>query len=434
MRALFEKWISPTGLLVAIFFLLPWQTRYIFDWSYLSGASTQFGILSLYMTQVLLILGLCIVYILRGRPRIDSGYQAALSWGAGVVFVSVLSGIFAHQSIPALAGMLDLTCAALAFLALLDKRVSLKPVMIAFVAGLCLPLGLGLAQVAFGGSGASTLLGLAGRDAQALGDAVIMLGGERVLRAYGSFPHPNIFGGYLAVALLVLSSLATLKNRKFMLVAILVFAAGLFLTGSRSALLGFMLGSGLTLLVLRSRNLSLTKKILLPIASLVVGAVLLVTVFAPQLAAAVRGGGALENRSLSERSEQYQEFLSTMQGTDWLFGNGPRNYVFALADAHPDRAVWEYQPIHNVPLLLMSELGVIGFLAVLGWVACLDRQNFSRFPERQAALAHGMGKVLFVIVFFDHYLWSSWAGLMLVAFVGASMLRQGEKRSDSSLL
>jgi len=427
MKVLFEKLISPTGLLVAIFFLLPWQTRYIFGWSYLSGASTQFGILSLYATQALLILGLLLVYVLRGRPRIDPRYQLVLSWGAGIVFIAVLSGVLAHQSIPALAGMLDLACAAVAFLALLDKRVSLKPVMIAFVAGLSIPIGLGLIQVFMGASGASTWLGLASRDAQTLGDAVVVTGnGTRMLRAYGSFPHPNIFGGYLAVALLVLSSLATPKNRKLMLGTILLFAFGLFLTGSRSALLGFALGSGLALLVLRTRNLGLTKKLLLPIASLVVGMVLLVTLFAPQLAAAVRGGGALENRSLSERSEQYQEFLSTMQGTDWLLGNGPRNYVFALAEAHPDRGVWEYQPIHNVPLLLLSELGVIGFLVVLGWVVCLDRQNFSRFPERQSALAHGMGKVLFVIIFFDHYLWSSWAGLMLVVFVAALMLRSGE--------
>ncbi|HRH32247.1 MAG TPA: hypothetical protein PLK06_02890, partial [bacterium] len=79
MKVLFEKLISPTGLLVAIFFLLPWQTRYIFGWSYLSGASTQFGILSLYATQALLILGLLLVYVLRGRPRIDPRYQLVLS-------------------------------------------------------------------------------------------------------------------------------------------------------------------------------------------------------------------------------------------------------------------------------------------------------------------------------------------------------------------
>lgn len=427
MRRFVEQWCSPTGVMAIFFFLLPWQARYMFGWSYLSGASTQFGILSLYATQVLLILGLFLVYIILGRPRIDPRYQLALSWGAGIVFIAVLSGVLAQQSIPALAGMLDLTCAAIACLALLDRRVSLKPVMIAFVGGLSIPMVLGLGQVLIGASGASTWLGLAARDAQALGDAVVVMAdGTRVLRAYGSFPHPNIFGGYLAVALLVLSSLATPNNRKYLLGAILLFAFGLFLTGSRSALLGFAVGSGLSLLVLRARNLRRTKQLLLPLAGLVVGVVLLITLFAPQLAAEVRGGGELENRSLSERSEQYQEFLSTMQGTDWLFGNGPRNYVFALADAHPDRGVWEYQPIHNVPLLLLSELGFMGLIVVFGWVILLDKINFSRFPERDAALAHGMGKVLFVIVFFDHYLWSSWAGLALVAFVAALMLRSGE--------
>lgn len=430
MKKLLTQFLSPTGVLAGFFFLLPWQTRYIFGLSYLSGSSTQFGILSLYATQVLLVVGLLVIYVWRGFPIVDARYQRSLSLGASILLVAVISSLFAQQSIPALAAIIDLASAGIAFIALLDKRVKLKRVMAAFALGLMLPVGLGLVQVVFGSSGGSTLLGLAGRDAQALGDAVMVFGGERILRAYGSFPHPNIFGGYLAVGILSALSLAVGKDRRAWLIAAGVLAFGLVLTASRSAWLGLLLGSALTMLVLRVKRVSLTRKLVLPLAITVVALALGLTIFAPALVAGLRGGGATEERSLSERADQYREWPKTMSGLAWLIGSGPRSYVFTLADVHPDRGVWEYQPIHNVPLLLLSELGLLGLILVVAWVVTLDRQNFARFPDRDAAYAHGMGKVLFVIIFFDHYLWSSWAGLVLVAFVGVLMLRQGEEKSE----
>ena len=440
MKKFLHDWLTPTGILALFFLLLPWQTRYIFGLSYLSGSSTQFGILSLHATQVLLLVGLLVIYCWRGFPVVDARYQRSLSLGAAIMLVAVISSLLARQSIPALAAMIDLAGAGIAFIALLDKRVNLKVVMSAFVLGLIIPIGLGLAQVILGSSGASTLLGLAGRDAQALGDAVIMLGDERVLRAYGSFPHPNIFGGYLAAG--VLSILASRDHfAKWLgghgtavsLALCSVLGLGLVLTASRSAWLGLLLGGALTMLAQRwpwrwTRAGQSPAPTAMAIALGAVGLALGLTIFAPALVAGLRGGGAIEERSLSERADQYREWPNTMSGSTWLVGNGPRSYVFTLADVHPDRGVWEYQPIHNIPLLLLSELGLIGFLLIFCWVVTLDRQNFARFPNRDAAYAHGLGKVLFVIIFFDHYLWSSWAGLVLVAYVAALMLRMGEEK------
>lgn len=435
MKKFLPNLLTPTGVLVTFFFLLSWQTRYIFGLSYLSGSSTQFGILSLYATQVFLLVGLVIIYVWRGFPVVDARYQRSLSLGAAIMLAAVISSLLARQSIPALAALIDIAGAGMAFIALLDKRVDLKKVTAAFVIGLMLPVCLGLAQVLFGGSGASTFLGLAARDAQALGDAVIMLGDGRVLRAYGSFPHPNIFGGYLAVGALAALSLAIGKCRRTWLIVTGILALGLVTTASRSAVLGLALGGALTLYVQHILPLGqggvrggpFARAYVMPIAISVIALALGLTLFAPSLVASLRGGGAIEQRSLSERADQYHEWPGTMSGKAWLIGNGPRSYVFTLADVHPDRGVWEYQPIHNVPLLILSELGLIGFLLTFCWVVTLDRQNFARFPNRDAAYAHGMGKVLFVIIFLDHYLWSTWSGLVLVAFVGALMLRLGEE-------
>jgi len=436
MKKFVNQLMTPTGILAIFFFLLPWQTRYIFGLSSLSGSFTQFGILSLYATQLFLVLGLALVYLLRGSPVIDARYRRSLTLGLAIMAVTIVSSYFAKQSIPALAGLIDLTGAGLAFAALLDKRVNLKWVMSAFVAGLLIPVGIGAVQVFFGETGASTVLGLASRDANRLGDAVLMLSdGSRVLRAYGTFSHPNNFGGYLAVGILTILSLRSRslggRGRAASLAVIaMVLAIGLALTASRSALLGLMLGGGLTMLVQRPTLVRRGTAASI-IAFAVVAVALGVALFAPSIAASLRGGGALEDKSLSERADQYREFPDTMQGTDWLIGSGPRSYVYTMATIHPDRGVWEYQPIHNVPLLVLAEIGLIGLILLVAWIVTLDRQNFARFPNRDAAYAHGMGKVLFVVIFFDHYLWSSWAGLVLVAYVAALMLRLGENEIDS---
>jgi hypothetical protein len=356
---------------------------------------------------------------------VEARYRRSIWLGAGVVGLAVVSAYFAKQSIPALAGIIDLSFAGLAFAALLDKRVKLRVVLTAFVLGLLVPLALGIFQVLTGGSGASTIFGLAGREAAALGDAVIQLGdGTRILRAYGSFSHPNIFGGYLAVG--VLSILYLQLSRSYKVALGILLGLGLLLTASRSAVIGLAVGGLLTWFVIKIRPSSLAKRWNIPIATAIVLLALGLSLFAPSWVAAVRGGGALELRSLSERAEQYQEFPAVMGHTNWLIGNGPRSYVFTLATIHPDRGVWEYQPIHNALLLILAELGVLGLLLLLAWVMTLDLQNLARFPNVEAGLAHGMGKILFFIVFFDHYLWSSWAGLALVALVGALMLRLGE--------
>jgi hypothetical protein len=99
--------------------------------------------------------------------------------------------------------------------------------------------------------------------------------------------------------------------------------------------------------------------------------------------------------------------------------------VYALAAEEPGQDVWAYQPIHNVPLLLVGEIGLIGFFIVLFILSRLTIINFSRFPAIDAIAAFSMSYALFAVAFFDHYLWSSFSGLALVGFVSALLLRHG---------
>lgn len=430
-----ENWI--TVLLVAFVMLLPWQTRLIYDFVELQGAVSEYGILSIYGSEVVLILGLILGYSVFGPPQLRKENTRPALIALGLLGFVLLATIFSFSSAISLASFLHLGAAMLFFTAILDERTNVRRVIFAFPLSLIIPAILGLWQVIEGGSPSSSLFGLAAREAERLGDSVVVLAnGTRVLRSYGSFPHPNMFGGYLAVGVVAvlwfltqLHSSPNYDRKRLAIFGLFVLLFGtLMLTGSRSAMLGLALGLSLALLVLRAKNVKRARIAVIPIATVVIGAALLGTIFAPNVLAELRGGGELEVRSLTERAEQYREYPNVMSSKDWFIGNGLGTYVFAHAEVYPTRSVWEYQPIHNALLLIIAEIGLIGVAIVIFWSSTIDQMNFARFPNPDAVTAFAMGNVVLVILFFDHYLWSSWSGLALIAFVMALTVRMGESR------
>lgn len=408
--------------LPVFFFLLPWQTRWIFGQELIAGEPFEYGILSLYATEILLL----IIMFSFGRLQFKPEYRPVAWLGLLILVPALLSTGLALNSTLALEKIMHLAFALILFLLLLDRRVRLRSVLLGFGLGLVGPVLLGVWQVAFGSSGASSWLGLAARDAHALGEAVTGLGGGRTLRAYGSLSHPNIFGGYLAIGLIAVyylrSTWSSIRARHALSLVLLWLALGLLLTLSQSAWLGLALAALVGLSLTKIKKIKLAKGVIVALAiTTITGATIYLFMSASQIK------GDYEARSSSERVEMYHEWPATIAGsTDLLAGHGIGNYTLALAATYSGREWWQYQPIHNVPLLIISELGLFGLIVIGLWASTIDRLNFARFPHRDAIVACAMGNVLLVIMFVDHYLWSSWAGLALVALVMALTVRFGE--------
>jgi hypothetical protein len=425
-----------TILIAAFAFLLPWQTRYIFGTMAIGDAVSEYGVMSVYATELLLVVGLAIGYGWQGLPKLRKENRSPAIRALILISAALVSVLFSTHFSLSLAQFIHVGCALVFFLALLDPRVELKKVLLGLASGLVLPLILGAFQVLMGYSGASTILGLATRNADHLGDSVISLaGGSRMLRAYGSFSHPNVFGGYLAVGIVAAGTLwyhaRSLRYRTAYAVLGAMLLIGLFLTASRSAALGLALGTGLTLLVVRMKNTAAARIAVIPIAILVIGGTLAVTIFAPGAAADTRGGGVNEERSIEERAAQYVEYGAVEKQSsplEVLVGHGVGTYTFEVAEVYPGREVFGYQPVHSMPLLVFFEVGIVGCLLIVAWQTKIDMMNFARFPNRDAVAAFAMGNVVLVILFFDHYIWSSWSGLALIAFVMALTVRMGEEQ------
>ncbi len=232
-----------------------------------------------------------------------------------------------------------------------------------------------------------------------------------ILRAYGTFPHPNILGGFLCM-----STLSTfLIKSKFKHEWTFLFAIqllGLFATFSRSAILA--LSFALILLGIWYFEKLKEKKNLVLMS--------LIALFTIELSTLLFMRGLLffKDKAFLERLEGYQISLELFLSNPW--GLGFSQYTLMM-DKGTNVALmpWEYQPVHNAFLLALVEMGTQGFLLGLFIIIfCLD----NLFKRRNDFLSHAKQlrrQVFFAIIlaflilgFFDHYLLSLEQGRLLI--------------------
>ena len=221
-----------------------------------------------------------------------------------------------------------------------------------------------------------TFLGELVLDPQVRGVSVVEAGGQRWLRAYGLTPHPNVLGGISGVALLVClgAVLQAPRRCRWLWASVGAAGMGLLLSFSRSAWLGTLLGLAYWVAVLRSwRALRWSER---RTRAIVAAGLLLLTVVALALGRlmAVRLGqvdSLLERNSVVERLRDIGQAWMLIRHLP-LRGVGTGYYVDALwawADA-TGQSFPAFQEVHNVPLLLSAEMGVLGGLLWLWLVAC----------------------------------------------------------------
>ena len=161
-------------------FLLPWQTRWIYLDLTLQGEVWEYGKLGIYAVEILIVLAA----VLFGRPQYNFCVKRVTGLGIMWLGASFLSVSFAQNLTLGTGAWWHLVVAVMLFMILLDRRVNIVQVGLALAGGLILPCLLGWWQVIVGTSPSSTILGLAGHDAQILGQSVVETAdGDRMLRA-----------------------------------------------------------------------------------------------------------------------------------------------------------------------------------------------------------------------------------------------------------
>ena len=430
-----KNWLE--NLILLFIFLLPWPTAWIWQEGFINGDKWQYGTMVVYGTEALLWLVFIffIFFLFKERKLRITNYEFRIN---DLIFNfknSVIKNLFKihHSKLKIYFALLFLLiwsffsifwsgnhelafyrwfilAEAMAFFSIITK-LSINKVKIYWtlvLAGIIQSI-LAVSQFLAQNISANKWLGIAAHSPATLGDIVVEAGG-RFLRAYGSFSHPNILGGFLAVCFLVAFYLyfkETNWPRRFLLSAsMILISAGLFFSFSRSAWLAGLVGYIVLLVICIKQKENRLALIRINIY-LAVFLVSFFIIFQPLILTRLADDSRLEKKSLDERVSAAQEAGEVIKA-HWFSGVGIGNYTNYLHQQNPNLKAWAYQPAHNIYMMVCSELGFVGLIVLM----FLCFHVFMIGLKNKNWLAISVLMALALVGLFDHYLWTSYFGLV----------------------
>lgn len=426
---------------------LPWQTRWIISQGHLGSTAWESGTFSFYASWIpmliAIIAGAGLLY--KKRDFIDfSKYSVSAKRLIGFsVLAFFIASIGTASGTATIIWFLQIGLLALFFvLAFLLKQERPK-ILFWFLIALIPHIGLGIWQYLYQDISASTVLGIAAQHPWLRGPSVIEHGLYRVLRAYGGFPHPNIFGGWLAIAISILPFLLIRSKTSLHRIGVLLFGAlalmTLFVTYSRSAWLAAAIGFSLSWIVVWLRSSHAVSRFRLLSFSLILVCSLAFCIvtqwdhFITRFSSTER----LEIWSAVSREKAGQESIEAAKQRP-LFGWGQGAALAGVSAVRSEDAVWKTvapEPPHAIPLVVFLETGIVGFAGIfILWILLLRRERIrvelKKFRHTVLYIVHPVLLTAIVLSFYDHYFWTTWSGQVL--FMVALLLMEDEKQETIS--
>ncbi len=397
---------------------LPWQTRWFAEGLNLGGIPWEQGRWSFYLAWIPLIATILLSLRVRHQNPKPISY---LSFACVVILAFVAITTISPQ---ATTQWLIQILLLLAFVNSLRRLAIPKTQITTWFLVSLIPHALLAIQQAWSQQVfAFKWLGIAAQQPATRGVSVIEVGTDRMLRAYGGFPHPNILGGWMSLGVLVFLK-EYLKNqnpppglrRGWPSLARTGAVLALLLSWSRAAWLATFLGS--VALCYHYRH-SFRKAMLLPLTLILCLITGFFFVNHKLLFTRIQPSTRLEQKAVDERGSALATSLAAIKQHPWL-GSGPGTTQLALSRVLPENTI--PIPPHLIPVMALLELGIFGSLALslLLW-AYLRRRTLPVF----------LVAWLLPIALFDHYLWSVWAGQSLLILALYLVLDLRDERGHS---
>ncbi len=241
--------------------------------------------------------------------------------------------------------------------------------------------------------------------------AQIVVHGVHMIRAYGTFPSPNVLAAFLAVSLFFLYALWREKINAAVFAALqFVILAGLFFTFSRAILILFLFVSVGVFIAQyvqtkeeharkRWRNFALVW---------LIEALALVIILFPELTGRFAGVGLGQEAAMNERLLFNVIALQSIQ-LHPFFGVGIGNFVSWFQSALPGLNESLYQPVHNVLLLIGAEMGLPATLFFIGFFALLVVRAVKTLFQRRDSyylFLCACAVFIFLVGMEDHLFWT----------------------------
>ncbi len=316
------------------------------------------------------------------------------------------------------------------------------------------------------------------------GVAKIILDGEKYVRSYGLFPHPNILGGFLILSIILtfyykkmfhVEYLVSVKQssvchselnsgstsirfrisarggshayrqagafdgKSGMTILLLIQVIALILTFSKSAIIGlfiavlYILWKNKEMFHLRRNVPRVTffgtgvehfgKKAIIIATILIVAFILAKPNLDSFLAQSLKERNLYLNVSPALNCSMWNNLISGKRETInslkvLILGLGNGQFVINLK-SYPVLIIesWQFQPVHNVFLLILSELGLVGLIIFVWFLWKLFHLTLPlSLPRRgnKGEVFKGIFLAFIFIMLFDHYLWDIQQGQIML--------------------
>jgi len=308
------------------------------------------------------------------------------------------------------------------------KEIFLKNIFLVLGGSALLQSFFSIFQFRNQGSLGLKILGESVIDVATPGVARVFAESGNFLRVYGTMPHANILAAFLFVGFLGFIYLFFKEQKYYFLIPSFLILFSIFLTFSRSFLIISFLG------ILATIVYGIVDKLFLKNAVF-----LLFTVCVFLIAFHFILGDLLTARLYVYKTEpsfvyrvNYNLIGLELIKNNPIFGVGLGNQIIAGLYGGYYQALgflksWQWQPIHNIYLLIASETGLIGIAAFILLVASIFLKPSVALLKNVAKSKDSLNLFFSLLIgyallaggFVDHFLWDIESGaLMLFLFFG----------------
>ncbi len=233
-----------------------------------------------------------------------------------------------------------------------------------------------------------------------------------LVRAYGTFPHPNIFSAFLMVGVMLIAwqILVSLSQKRLIFLYSLLFATitTTILTFSRAGWLGTVVALATMGIIYLAKN-GITKRGIHFSIAIVVIVSINIGIFHQFLASRT----TITDAAIHERIF-YNKIGLEMIKDHPISGLGIGSSVLHMKQyAGIELKPWEIQPIHNYYLLTAAETGLVGFVLLIGFFLYLTLNLIRKILKSHDPVVYMRRMFLasilfgfFSIMLFDHYFYT----------------------------
>ncbi len=382
------------------------------SFSYVSGVRVDYLSPTIYLTDILILLLLFSVFIKSSGIKILKKIKRfrVFSIHLSLIIIFLIINIVFSQNKPlsiygALRFLEFLFLGVLTFYKI--KKNNISTLISIFSISVIVESLIGIFQYIKQGSigGILYLLGERSFNGGTPGIANISVDGELILRAYGTFSHPNVLAGFLLLSLTFLLFNFGFKKSIGLtpLVAIILGSIALFLTFSRIPIILFILS--LFIFVFLKTKKYTVKKIM--ISTVILTSLIVSFLFYAPFYLRFFQSSVLEESFILREKLILENIRPIWENL--IFGTGLYNYFLANTIL---KDVFVLQPVHNIFLLVLIQTGLIGLLYFLWFLY----KTYLKVLEKKKLFLKLLFFYIIVIGLFDHYFLTLQQGQLMFSF------------------